>query len=85
MLLQAKALNVDYAPAVTGFERHGGRMCPTIEGIVVAEEHAQAVVARCGEFRSSLQRWPGVFDVLWLRMRVRRSGAMICCAPDHCS
>lgn len=42
----AKALNVDFAPAVVGFERHGGRMCPTIEGVVVAEEHAAAVVAR---------------------------------------
>ena len=29
--------NVDYAPARVGFERHGGRMIPKLEGIVVCK------------------------------------------------
>jgi xeroderma pigmentosum group C-complementing protein len=35
----AKQIEVDYADAVVGFEYHGGRSVPTIDGIVVAAEH----------------------------------------------
>ncbi|KAL0479051.1 hypothetical protein AKO1_007894 [Acrasis kona] len=39
----AKKLNIDYAPAMTGFEIRGGRSVPTIEGVVVCEEFEQVL------------------------------------------
>ena len=38
-----KALGVDYAVAMTGFEVRGGQSVPVFDGVVIAEEHAAAV------------------------------------------
>ena len=40
----AARLGIDAVPALTGFERHGGRMVPTIDGVVVAVENQQQLV-----------------------------------------
>ncbi|BDA45057.1 probable DNA repair protein complementing XP-C cells homolog [Coccomyxa sp. Obi] len=42
--LVCKALGIDYAVAMTGFETRGGQSVPVFDGVVVCEEHAQAVV-----------------------------------------
>lgn len=39
-----KKLGVDYAGAMVGFERHGGLSVPKFNGVVVCEEHAQAIM-----------------------------------------
>ena len=39
-----RKLGVDYAPAMTGFSIRGGRSIPDILGVVVCEEHADAVL-----------------------------------------
>ena len=39
-----RKLGVDYAPAMTGFSIRGGRSIPDIVGVVVCEEHADAVL-----------------------------------------
>ena len=42
--LLASKLGIDAVPALTGFERHGGRMVPTLEGVIVAVENQQQLV-----------------------------------------
>eukprot|EP00775_Hariotina_reticulata_P010145 gene10145-10303_t len=37
-----RSLDIDFAPALVGFEVQGGRMVPKIEGVVVCEEFEQA-------------------------------------------
>lgn len=37
LLPVCRALGVDYAPALTGFDVQGGRMVPRIEGVVVCQ------------------------------------------------
>lgn len=50
-----KTLGVDYAAAMVGFERRRGGSVPVIQGVVVCEEHAPAVLEayweqqRCGK------------------------------------
>lgn len=39
-----KALGVDYASAMVGFERRRGGSVPVLQGVVVCEEHAAAVL-----------------------------------------
>jgi xeroderma pigmentosum group C-complementing protein len=39
----AKSLNIEFAPAVTTFEYHGGRPCPKVTGIVVCKRHVQMI------------------------------------------
>lgn len=41
--LTCKALGVDYAVAMVGFEVRGGQSVPKFDGIVVCAEHAGAV------------------------------------------
>ena len=43
MKRMARSLGIDFAEAVVGFEVHGGRSVPTINGIVVAQENEAAV------------------------------------------
>jgi xeroderma pigmentosum group C-complementing protein len=42
-LMRSLQEEVDYAEAVVGFEYHGGRSVPTVDGVVVAEENEQKV------------------------------------------
>ena len=42
--MTCKALGVDYAVAMTGFEVRGGQSVPKFDGVVVCEEHEAAVV-----------------------------------------
>ncbi|CAL8469198.1 g8739 [Coccomyxa elongata] len=44
--LVCKALGIDYAVAMTGFETRGGQSVPVFDGVVVCEEHAQAVTEK---------------------------------------
>ena len=44
--LVCKALGIDYAVAMTGFETRGGQSVPVFDGVVVCEEHAQAVAEK---------------------------------------
>ena len=39
-----KQLGVDYAPAMMGFEIRGGRSVPVITGVVVCQQHQEAVL-----------------------------------------
>ena len=39
-----KQLGVDYAPAMMGFEIRGGRSVPVITGVVVCQQHEEAVL-----------------------------------------
>ncbi|GFR39985.1 hypothetical protein Agub_g518, partial [Astrephomene gubernaculifera] len=48
-----RTLGLDYAPALVGFEVQGGRMVPTIEGVVVCEEMSEIVVAAYVERESA--------------------------------
>lgn len=44
-----KALQVDYAAAMVGFERRRGGSVPVLQGVVVCEEHAAAVLEAYSE------------------------------------
>jgi xeroderma pigmentosum group C-complementing protein len=44
--LTCKALGIDYAVAMVGFESRGGQSVPVFDGVVVCEEHAPAVVEK---------------------------------------
>jgi xeroderma pigmentosum group C-complementing protein len=50
-----RRLGVDYAAAMTGFDRRGGRSVPRIEGVVVCAEHEARVV----EEHLAAERWAG--------------------------
>ena len=39
-----KQLGVDYAPAMLGFEIRAGRSVPVIQGVVVCQQHQEAVL-----------------------------------------
>lgn len=43
---QCRSLDIDYAPALTGFELQGGRSVPKIDGVVVCEEFEAQVRGR---------------------------------------
>lgn len=45
-----KKLQIDFAPALTGFDIRGGRSVPRIEGIVVCEEYQDVVLNACHEY-----------------------------------
>ena len=42
--ITARRLGVDAPSALVGFERHGGKMTPVLDGIVVPEEHSARVL-----------------------------------------
>lgn len=46
--LPRRALGVDFAPALTGFELQAGRSVPKIEGVVVCEEFGPQVGGGAG-------------------------------------
>lgn len=41
--LTCKALDLDYAVAMVGFEVRGGMSVPCFDGVIVCEEHAEAI------------------------------------------
>ena len=41
--LTCKALDLDYAVAMVGFEVRGGMSVPCFDGVVVCKEHAEAI------------------------------------------
>lgn len=41
-----RALGIDYAVAMVGFESRGGQSVPVFDGVVICEEHAAAVVEK---------------------------------------
>lgn len=41
----AKRMNIDCAPAVVGFDYHGGYSHPTFDGYVVCEEFEDVLIA----------------------------------------
>ena len=41
--LTCKALELDYAVAMVGFETRGGMSVPCFDGVVVCEEHAELI------------------------------------------
>lgn len=46
-----KKLQIDFAPALTGFDIRGGRSVPRIEGVVVCQEFEQVVESACHEYQ----------------------------------
>eukprot|EP00171_Calliarthron_tuberculosum_P014052 IDg14052t1 len=81
----ARALDVDYALAMTGFDIRSGRSVPRIEGVVVAVEYADAVRAAAAEKESAAheraeerareeaaQRWRALLKAMWAREKVRK-------------
>lgn len=80
----ARRLNVDYAPAMTGFELRRGRPVPKKEGVVVPVESAEAVrsaaleLAAAAEQRAqdrakaeALTRWTKLLRAVKARRKVR--------------
>ena len=55
-----RRLGVDYAPALTGFDSHRGRSVPRLEGIVICEEHREAVEQAYLELQRCGSGWVGV-------------------------
>lgn len=47
----AKKLDIDCAPAVTGFDFHSGGSHPTFDGFVVCEEYVEVLIAAWEEVR----------------------------------
>ena len=41
--MTCKALELDYAVAMVGFETRGGQSVPCFDGVVVCEEHADII------------------------------------------
>lgn len=81
----ARALSVDYAQAMTGFDVRGGRSVPRIEGVVVATEFAEAVRAAAAEKErmaferaeakareEACARWKALLKAMVAREKVRR-------------
>lgn len=81
----ARALSIDYAEAMTGFDIRGGRSVPRIEGAVVASEFAEAVSAAALEKERQAQerakekaleeacnRWKALLKNMHAREKVRR-------------
>ena len=86
----ARALGIDYASALVGFEFHrGGKTTPKFEGVVVceefegrlreahAEEEARLVAAKAErERREAKARWRVLFSAMWTRLSLREEFAM---------
>ena len=86
----ARALGIDYATALVGFEFHrGGKTTPKFEGVVVceefegrlreahAEEEARLVAAKAErERREAKARWRVLFSAMWTRLSLREEFAM---------
>jgi xeroderma pigmentosum group C-complementing protein len=64
-LAACKALGIDFAPALVGFEPSRGGMLPRIQGVVVCIEHAEAVQTFAAEVEADRQE----------RARQRRYGS----------
>ncbi|KAK3248155.1 hypothetical protein CYMTET_42373, partial [Cymbomonas tetramitiformis] len=80
----AAQLQIDAAPAVTGFEQRAGRSYPVIEGIVVCKEFADTLVAvyfeeerrreheRLQKKRAeAIHRWRQINRTVWARRQLR--------------
>jgi len=78
-----KRLGVSFAPAVTGFEFKAGAMVPRVEGVIVADDVAEAVVDAWEAFeqervaeegrkrsRRATGRWASFVNGLLIRQRV---------------
>ncbi|GMH36283.1 hypothetical protein BSKO_04151 [Bryopsis sp. KO-2023] len=81
-----KRLNVDYAPALVGFEKARGMMVPKTEGVVVCEEHQGAVMEQyfveerrrhelAVEKREKLAKagWRNLLGAVWMRLKLDKS------------
>ncbi len=81
----ARALSVDYAQAMTGFDVRSGRSVPRIEGVVVAAEFAEAVRAAAAEKErlaferaeakareEACARWKALLKAMAAREKVRK-------------
>jgi xeroderma pigmentosum group C-complementing protein len=79
----ARQLGIDAPPALVGFDRYAGRQVPVIDGVVVAEEHAEALVSAClaeetaraqrAEARKAAEaaaRWRQLLAAIWTRARL---------------
>lgn len=82
----ARALGLDYAPALVGFEyQRGGKMTPKFEGVVVceefetrltteyvADEERRAVAAAEKERKEAAKRWRVLLSAIWTRLSLRK-------------
>ena len=81
-----RKLNIDYAPALNGFDIRAGRSVPSIDGVVVCSEHEAAVrtaYARDAAERVALAKqkrlaeaeklWRELLGALLTRVRLERS------------
>jgi xeroderma pigmentosum group C-complementing protein len=79
----ARALGMHAPPALVGFERYAGRSTPVLHGVVVADEHAEALRDACladerAREERALQRatdeaakhWRTLLTAVWVRRRV---------------
>lgn len=83
-----KKLQIDFAPALTGFDIRSGRSVPSIEGVVVCQEFEELVQNACHEYvrhqaelakqkRLTLAReaWGDFIKALLTHLRVHKSYA----------
>ena len=83
-----RALGIDHAPALVGFELQSGRMVPRIDGVVVCEEHAGLVMDALAQHKEERARraaearrraveaaWRQLIRTLLYRVRMDRSMA----------
>ena len=81
----ARQLSIDFAQALTGFGRSGGRAVPTMEGILVCQEHAgvlteaytawaqkQVEEAHKRKEKKLLKRWTILVRGITTQDRIRR-------------
>jgi xeroderma pigmentosum group C-complementing protein len=79
----ARQLGIDAPPALVGFDRYAGRQVPVLDGVVVAEEHAETLVNAClaeetaraerAEARKAAEaaaRWRQLLAAIWTRARL---------------
>ncbi|KAG1358767.1 DNA repair protein RAD4 [Cocos nucifera] len=89
----AKRLEVDFAPAMVGFEYRNGRCFPMFEGIVVCREFKDAIMEAYAEEEErreaeerkrnesqALSRWFQLLSSIVTRQRLKNS--YVECAPD---
>ena len=81
----AKSMQIDYAPALVGFEyKAGGKTLPVFNGVVVCEEFKDALLRKHEEieearrlaleakaFRDACLRWRLLLGAIWTRARLR--------------
>ncbi|KAF8070964.1 RAD4 [Scenedesmus sp. PABB004] len=80
-----RALGIDFAPALVGFEVQGGRNLPKLQGVVVCAEFERDVVAACTakeaeraaaavqrQQREAAAAWRRLLGLLWTRLTLER-------------